>query len=70
MKVWSKGLGKTELVMDFEGYEVEREKPSKEADEEKPELVSIKGVIRGWQFPKPEGGKVIIAKQFTFKKKI
>jgi hypothetical protein len=30
----------------------------------------VKGVIRSWSFPKPEGGKVIIAKQFTFKKKL
>jgi hypothetical protein len=36
-----------------------------------PQMMScIKGVIRGWQFPKPEGGKVVIAKQFTFKKKV
>jgi hypothetical protein len=36
-----------------------------------PQMIScIKGVIRSWDFPKPEGGKVVIAKQFTFKKKI
>ena len=26
MKIWSKGLGRTELVMDFDGYTVERVK--------------------------------------------
>lgn len=36
-----------------------------------PQMIDcIKGVIRSWEFPKPEGGKVVIAKQFTFKKKI
>jgi hypothetical protein len=36
-----------------------------------PQMITcIKGVIRSWQLPKPEGGRVIIAKQFTFKKKI
>ena len=35
-----------------------------------PEMVNcIKGVIRGWQFPKPVGGRVTIAKTFNFKKK-
>jgi hypothetical protein len=33
-------------------------------------LDCVKGVIRSWQLPQPEGGKVVIAKQFTFKKKI
>lgn len=36
-----------------------------------PQMINcVKGVIRGWEFPKPEGGKVVIAKQFTFKKKV
>lgn len=33
-------------------------------------LTCVKGVIRSWQLPKPEGGKVVIAKKFTFKKKV
>ena len=47
MRVWSKGLGKIELVMDFEKYRVEREK------EEKKEKLYIKGVIKDpvvWDF--------------------
>ncbi|MDJ0765057.1 MAG: AgmX/PglI C-terminal domain-containing protein [Myxococcota bacterium] len=32
-------------------------------------LACVKQVIRAWQFPKPEGGRVVIAKTFTFKKK-
>jgi len=36
-----------------------------------PQMITcIKGVIQSWDLPKPEGGRVIIAKQFTFKKKI
>jgi hypothetical protein len=36
-----------------------------------PQMITcIKGVIRSWQLPKPEGGKVIVAKQFKFKKKL
>ena len=31
-------------------------------------LSCVKSVIRGWEFPKPEGGRVIIAKTFNFKK--
>jgi len=34
------------------------------------ELAScVKRTIRGWTFPKPEGGRVIVAKTFNFKKK-
>ena len=32
-------------------------------------LACVKTTIRAWEFPKPEGGKVIIAKTFNFKKK-
>lgn len=32
-------------------------------------LDCVKKRIRGWDFPKPEGGKVVIAKSFKFKKK-
>jgi hypothetical protein len=32
-------------------------------------LRCVKKVIRGWRFPKPEGGRVIIGKTFNFKKK-
>jgi len=32
-------------------------------------LSCIKKVIRGWKFPKPEGGRVVIGKTFNFKKK-
>ena len=32
-------------------------------------LSCVKTVIRGWEFPKPEGGRVVIAKTFNFKKK-
>ncbi|MCU0663180.1 MAG: AgmX/PglI C-terminal domain-containing protein [Myxococcota bacterium] len=28
----------------------------------------VKRTIRGWEFPKPEGGQVVIAKTFNFKK--
>jgi LPXTG-motif cell wall-anchored protein len=33
-------------------------------------LGCVKRKIRGWQFPKPEGGRVVIAKTFSFKKKL
>lgn len=39
MKVWSKGLGKIELILDFEKYHVEREV------KEDGEKIYIKGVI-------------------------
>ncbi len=32
-------------------------------------LACVKRTIRGWKFPKPEGGRVIIGKTFNFKKK-
>ena len=32
-------------------------------------LSCVKRTIRGWGFPKPEGGRVVIAKTFSFKKK-
>ena len=32
-------------------------------------LSCVKTVIRGWEFSKPEGGRVVIAKTFNFKKK-
>jgi len=47
MKVWSKGLGKIELIFDFDGYYVERE------DTEEGEQIYIKGVIKDpvvWDF--------------------
>lgn len=31
-------------------------------------LDCVKHTIAGWQFPKPEGGRVVIAKTFNFKK--
>ena len=36
---------------------------------DEPMLVCVKRTIRGWDFPKPTGGHVIIAKTFSFKKK-
>lgn len=33
-------------------------------------LACVKRTIRGWPFPKPEGGRVIIGKTFNFKKKM
>ena len=33
-------------------------------------LACVKNTILGWQFPKPEGGRVVIAKTFNFKKKV
>ena len=33
-------------------------------------LECVRRTIRGWTFPKPEGGRAIIAKNFKFKKKI
>ena len=47
MKVWSKGLGKIELILDFKTYYVESEKKEDE------EYVYIKGVITDpviWDF--------------------
>jgi hypothetical protein len=47
MKVWSKGLGKTELVLDFDGYTVEWN------DKDAQQQIHIKGVIRDpvvWDF--------------------
>ncbi len=35
-----------------------------------PMLECVKRTIRGWQFPKPTGGRVVIGKSFKFKKKI
>lgn len=32
-------------------------------------LSCVKTTIRAWEFPKPEGGRVVIAKTFNFKKK-
>lgn len=32
-------------------------------------LSCVKNTIRSWEFPKPEGGRVIIGKTFNFKKK-
>jgi hypothetical protein len=32
-------------------------------------LGCVKRVVRGWKFPKPEGGRVVIGKTFNFKKK-
>lgn len=32
-------------------------------------LACVKRTIRAWQFPKPDGGRVIIGKTFNFKKK-
>ena len=32
-------------------------------------LSCVKRTIRGWEFPKPKGGRVVIAKTFNFKKK-
>ena len=33
-------------------------------------LSCVKRTIRGWDFPKPIGGKVVVAKTFRFKKKL
>lgn len=32
-------------------------------------LSCVKSTVRGWRFPKPEGGRVVIAKTFNFKKR-
>ncbi len=32
-------------------------------------LSCVRATIRGWDFPKPQGGRVVIAKTFNFKKK-
>ena len=32
-------------------------------------LDCVKKTVRSWQFPEPEGGSVVVAKTFTFKKK-
>jgi len=33
-------------------------------------LQCVKKVIRHWEFPKPDGGRVVIGKSFKFKKKV
>jgi len=62
--------GKLDLNIDVSSAgKVTRVSVNKDTVRDSEMLACVKRTIRGWKFPKPDGGRVIIGKTFNFKKK-